>query len=91
MKVTKVILTNVSPKPLGVCADAEIVIDSELCIKRLHVIMGKKGLFVAFPNTGDTRLKNNKRCYEDLVHPISSSLRDDISKSILEVYNSVTA
>ena len=87
MKVTKVTVSNVNPKKSGVCADAEIIINGELCIKKIHVIQGEKGLFVAFPNTGETRLRGNKRCFEDLVHPISSNLREMISAEVLNAYN----
>lgn len=86
MQVTKIEVSKVSPKESGICAEASIVLDNALCVNNIHIINGKKGLFIAFPNTGQMRLyKGNKR-YKDIVHPISKSFRQDIESKVLTVY-----
>lgn len=88
MKVTKVNIDSYNPKDLGTCAEVSVVIDNSLAIHKIQVISGEKGLFVAMPNTGMTKLCNSKKRYEDIVHPVNKKLSEDISIEVLSAYNS---
>lgn len=86
MQITKIEVLKLSPKDSGICAEVMVVFDDALCVNNIHVINGKKGLFISFPNTGQMRLyKGNKR-YKDLVHPTSKSFRQEIESQVLSVY-----
>lgn len=86
MQVTKIEVSNVSPKESGICAEVSIILDNALCVSNIHVINGKKGLFIAFPNTGQMRLHKGSKRYKDIVYPISKSFRQDIESKVLTVY-----
>lgn len=91
MEVTSVKIDKYKPKDRGICAECSIVLDNSLCIHKILVVMGNKGLFIAFPNIGviDTN-KSNKR-YLDIVHPINNSLTQLITNEVISVYNSYKA
>ena len=89
MNVTNIRVDSISPKDKGICGEFTITLDDLLCIHRVYVINGKKGLFIAFPNTGEMKLyKNNKR-YIDIVHPTNRDFRIYIENLVLEKYHSV--
>lgn len=88
LKVSRVQIDVYEPKASGICAEATVVIEDELAIHKVLVIQGERGLFVGMPNTGHTKMVNNARRFEDLVHPLSTELGDLISKEVLEKYNS---
>lgn len=86
MEVTRVKFDRISPKKMGICADVTIFLDDSLVIHQVHVISGKKGLFVSFPNSGSMQLyEGNKRFY-DIVHPCKDSLRVKITDAVLNAY-----
>lgn len=90
MLVTKMITNKLMPKPegvFGVCGEFTIILDDVLCIHKMLVINGQKGLFVAFPNDGDMRCNTGNKKYLDIVHPTNTSLRREIENKILSHYN----
>lgn len=86
MQITKITVESVTPKDLGICAEVSILLDDVLSIHNIHVISGKKGLFISFPNTGQMRMFNGRKRYKDIVHPISKTLREDIETQVLKAY-----
>ncbi len=88
MRITKVSIDSYEPKDLGSCAEVSIVIDNAIAIHKIQVINGEKGLFVAMPNTGITKIYNSKKRYEDIVHPVNKKLSEEISNEVLSVYKS---
>ena len=64
-------------------AFVDIVIEGVLVIKGVKVVEGTSGLFVKMPS-GDDR---HGRQY-DIVVPMSSAVKDEIKKVVLEAYNS---
>lgn len=82
MRVTSVRFDIFSPKERGNCAEATVVFDGELAVHRVCVVRGEKGYFVAMPHISLTRT-DNRRKYEDLVHPITSEFRELLSQSVL--------
>lgn len=87
MRVTNVKVDKYHPQELGICADCSITLDNCLVIHQVHVVNGKKGMFVAFPNTGDMKKYANSKLFVDLVHPTSSKLRRHIEEEVLAIYN----
>ena len=90
MKVTDVKIDKYEPKDTGICADCTITLDNCLRIHHIHVINGAKGMFVAFPNTGDMKKFANSKLFVDIVHPVNSSLRAHIEEHVLRAYNDMS-
>lgn len=90
MEVTKVVIQSIKEKPSGVCAEATIYLDDVLCIHKIKVVNGKKGLFVTFPNNGDKTILNGKKRFNDVVHPLNSEIRNHISDKVISEYLAMT-
>lgn len=87
MQITKIVTNNISPKESGVCGEFSVILDDSLCIHKILVVSGEKGLFITFPNTGEMRRFSKAKRYMDIVHPINNSLRQYIQKEVLIKYN----
>ena len=87
MQITKIVTNNISPKESGVCGEFSITLDDSLCIHKILVVSGEKGLFVTFPNTGEMRRFSKAKRYMDIVHPTNNSLRQYIQKEVIIKYN----
>ena len=62
-------------------AVVSITIDGEFVVHDIKVIEGEKGMFIAMPSR---RASDGE--YRDIAHPINSSTRELIQKTILESY-----
>ena len=62
-------------------AVVSITLDDEFVVHDIKVIEGEKGLFIAMPSK-----KSADGEYRDIAHPINSSTRETIQKTILEAY-----
>ena len=62
-------------------AIVSITLDNEFVVHDIKVIEGDKGLFIAMPSK-----KSADGEYREIAHPINSSTRDIIQKTILEHY-----
>lgn len=87
MQITKIVTNNISPKDSGVCGEFSVTLDDSLCIHKILVVSGEKGLFITFPNTGEMRRFSKAKRYMDIVHPTNNSLRQYIQKEVLIKYN----
>jgi DNA-binding cell septation regulator SpoVG len=87
MQITKIVTNNISPKESGVCGEFSVTLDDSLCIHKILVVSGEKGLFITFPNTGEMRRFSKAKRYMDIVHPTNNSLRQYIQKEVLIKYN----
>lgn len=87
MQITKIVTNNISPKESGVCGEFSVTLDDSLCIHKILVVSGEKGLFITFPNTGEMRRFSKAKRYIDIVHPTNNSLRQYIQKEVLIKYN----
>ena len=65
-------------------AIVSITLDDELVVHDIKVIEGEKGLFIAMPSKKATDGE-----YRDIAHPINSSTREVIQKTILDSYAKV--
>lgn len=86
MVVTSITMQRLSPQERGICGEFSIVLDDSLCIHKISVISGDKGLFIAFPNTGEMRRFANSKKYLDIVHPTNNNLRQMIQSEVLKRY-----
>lgn len=65
---------------------ANIVLNNSFIIRGIKILETEKhGRFVAMPSRP---LKNKKRTYRDLCHPINKDARELITIAILDAYNS---
>ena len=91
MKVTRVKINSYTPNSYGTCASVTVYLDNSLVIHQIRVVNGKRGLFIAFPNTGNMKLyskngEKGKKRYDDIVHPCTEDLRKEITEKVLEAY-----
>lgn len=95
MRITNVRLdwvdTERESEKFGTCANVTVEFEGELQVHNIHVIYGKNGYFVAFPNTGETKMTPKGKRFMDIVHPTNKTLRTKIEKEVLKVYNEATA
>lgn len=90
MKITSIVITDLQPKPYGVCADVSIVLDDAIRINRIKIKNGDSGLYITFPssrNEKDIRYVNGKRRFIDIAHPVKTEVREEIKNAIIEEYN----
>ena len=62
-------------------AVVSVTFDNEFVVHDIKIIEGEKGLFIAMPSK-----KSTDGEYRDIAHPINSSTRETIQKTILEAY-----
>ena len=91
MTVTKIVTNRVAPQEYGVCGEFTVTLDDCLCIHRILVVSGEKGMFITFPNVGEVRRDGQPKRYLDIVHPTNNTLREHIQDEVLKRYNEETA
>ena len=92
MTVTSIVITNLSPKESGVCADVSIVLDDAIRINKIKIKNGTSGLYITFPSyhsDKDVRFVNGKRKFVDIAHPVKTEVREQIKDAILTEYHKV--
>lgn len=87
MIVTAIKTNNISPKDVGICGEFTITLDDAICIHKIYVVRGDKGLFITFPNTGEMKMYKRSKRYFDIVHPTNKTIRDLIETEVLAKYN----
>ena len=80
MQITDVRVRKVA-KEGKLKAVVSITMDEEFVVHDIKVIEGEKGLFIAMPSK-----KSADGEYRDIAHPINSSTRETIQKTILDSY-----
>lgn len=64
---------------------ANIVLNNSFIIRGIKILeSGKNGRFVAMPSR---RLREEKRAYRDLCHPINQETREIITETIFNAYD----
>ena len=81
MQITDVRIRKIE-KEGNLKAVVSITIDDAFVVHDIKVIAGEKGLFIAMPSRKATDGE-----YRDIAHPITSEVRENIQKMILEKYN----
>ncbi len=62
-------------------AVVSITIDNEIAIHDIKLVQGDDRMFVAMPSR-----REESGVFRDIIHPISSSVRDKIEEQILDAY-----
>lgn len=87
MNVTNVRVDKYFPKKAkGVCAEMTIILDGSFAVHRVTVLNGDKGLYVGFPSMGDVVIRNGKKRYCDIAHPLNNFLSEEIKSQVLLAY-----
>ena len=82
MKITDVRMKKVKGENVGkLRAYVDITFDEALVIHGIKLIEGENGIFVAMPSR---KMHDNE--YKDIVHPISSDLRKEITEALVKHY-----
>lgn len=78
VKIRKIIISD---DPLK--AIASVTIDNAIAIHDIKVIEANKKVFITFPS------KKNKKDdkYNNIVHPINKSVRNEIEQEVFKAYN----
>ena len=66
-------------------AIASITIDGDFAVHDLKIIEGKNGIFVAMPSR-----KVPDGSFKDIVHPISTEVREELQNAIISEYNKLS-
>ncbi len=80
MNITDVRLRKVEGEN-SIKAIASITFDEIFVVHGLRVIQGENSLFVVMPSK-----KTPTGEFKDIAHPLQQSMRDEISKKVLEAY-----
>ena len=68
-------------------AFVNVTILDKLVLKGIRVVDGKKGLFIAFPQTKRKGKKGKDDEYFDIFFPITKEFREELTEAILEAYD----
>ncbi len=63
-------------------AVVSITIDNAIAIHDIKLVQGDERMFVAMPSR-----REESGTFRDIIHPISSNVREEIEEKILEAYN----
>lgn len=63
-------------------AVVSITIDNALAIHDIKLVQGDERMFVAMPSR-----REDSGIFRDIIHPISSNIREEIENKILTAYN----
>lgn len=64
-------------------AVVSITIDNAIAIHDIKLVQGDERMFVAMPSR-----REESGVFRDIIHPISSGIREKIEEQILDAYNS---
>ena len=81
MKISDVKIRLVTKEDSKLKAVVSLVIDDNLAIHDIKVIENEKGKIIAMPAK-----KNEKGMYRDIIHPINSQTREEMTAIILKAY-----
>ena len=68
-------------------AFVNVTILDKLVLKGIRVVDGRKGLFIAFPQTKRKAKKGGEDEYFDIFFPITKEFREELTEAILEAYD----
>ena len=84
--VTDIAVYPYEAKDNPTVAFVNVTILDKLVLKGIRVVDGRKGLFIAFPQTKRKAEKGGKNEYFDIYFPITKEFREELNDSILEAY-----
>lgn len=80
MKITSVIIRKLTPDS-KMKAIVSITFEDAFVVHDVKVIDGSNGLFIAMPSR-----RTQEGDFKDIVHPIHSGFREELSKAVLDKY-----
>ncbi len=86
MKITDIRIRIVKKDDNKLKAVASLTIDDCFAVHDIKVIEGNQGLFIAMPSR-----KTPEGSFKDIVHPLNTETRDNLSKLILDEYEKALA
>lgn len=86
MRITAIKTNSIEPKESGICGEFTITLEDAICIHKIYVVRGEKGLFITFPNTGEMKMYKRSKRFYDIVHPTNKTVRDLIEGEVLKRY-----
>ena len=86
MKITDIRIRIVKKDDNKLKAVASLTIDDCFAVHDIKVIEGNQGLFVAMPSR-----KTPEGSFKDIVHPLDTGTREEITKLVLAEYEKVLA
>ncbi len=86
MKITDIRIRIVKKDDNKLKAVASLTIDDCFAVHDIKVIEGNQGLFIAMPSR-----KTPEGNFKDIVHPLNTETRDNISNLILAEYEKALA
>ena len=88
--VTDIAVYPYEAKDNPTVAFVNVTILDKLVLKGIRVVDGRKGLFIAFPQSKRKAKKGGKDEYFDIFFPITKEFREELTEAILEVYDKAT-
>ena len=88
--VTDIAVYPFEAKDNPTVAFVNVTILDKLVLKGIRVVDGKKGLFIAFPQSKRKGKKGKDDEYFDIFFPITKVFREELTEAILEAYDKVT-
>ena len=85
--VTDIAVYPYEAKDNPTVAFVNVTILDKLVLKGIRVVGGRKGLFIAFPQTKRKAKKGSKDEYFDIFFPITKEFREELTEAILEAYD----
>ncbi len=82
MDITSIIIRRISLES-KMKAIVSITFDNAFVVHDVKVIEGSNGLFIAMPSR-----RTQEGDFKDIVHPINSEFREELSRAVLEKYQS---
>ena len=84
--VTDIAVYPYEAKDNPTVAFVNVTVLDKLVLKGIRVVDGRKGLFIAFPQTKRKAKKGGKDEYFDIFFPITKEFREELTDSILAAY-----
>lgn len=81
MKITDVRIRLMEKGDLKLKAIASVTIDDCIAIHDIKIVDGTDGYFVSMPSR-----KSSRGEYRDIVHPINSETRAELTNAVIEAY-----
>ena len=88
--VTDIAVYPYEAKDNPTVAFVNVTILDKLVLKGIRVVDGRKGLFIALPQSKRKAKKGGKDEYFDIFFPITKEFREEMTEAILEAYNKAT-
>jgi len=85
MEITSIIIRRISLES-KMKAIVSITFDNAFVVHDVKVIEGANGLFIAMPSR-----RTQEGDFKDIVHPINSEFREELSVAVLEKYQAALA